>query len=425
MRPRCGDAALHRVPSSAADEAHHIAATYNPGVRDPPAYRPRPARRALPGRRRPASAEPPAARLLRRARPKQADEARDAGRLDEAAGALPAGARPAAGLGRGPVGARDDRLRAGPLRRVPRRRSAADGAASRRWPPRGRCAGCASSASGALTRAADAPRQGTLARPAPAGRAGPGRLLPPGAAAHSRQGAVRRRDRAAAHDPPVPVGDAGARPGLRPRRCCADRSCPRRHPAGGRRPRARGRGRVLRPPRAPPRGGGARGSTRCSPQHPRERYLHYGRGLALAQQGSAEALDAFRKEIELFPDDVLARVELGFGLLARGREAEAVAPAEEAVRPRARPLRDPPACSAARSPPRARLERGIRRAGDGCGHGSRGSRRSSSRSRARTRRPGAGGRRACATPPSSRSRRRVAASPTRRAPARGAVSLGL
>jgi predicted Zn-dependent protease len=67
-------------------------------------------------------------------------------------------------------------------------------------------------------------------------------------------------------------------------------------------------------------------------QHPRERYLHYGRGLALAQQGSADALAEFRREIELFPDDVLARVELGFGLLTRGREAEAIAPAEEAVR---------------------------------------------------------------------------------------------
>ena len=67
-------------------------------------------------------------------------------------------------------------------------------------------------------------------------------------------------------------------------------------------------------------------------QHPRERYLHYGRGLALAQQGSADALGEFRKEIELFPDDVLARVELAFGLLARGREADAVAPAEEAAR---------------------------------------------------------------------------------------------
>ncbi len=65
---------------------------------------------------------------------------------------------------------------------------------------------------------------------------------------------------------------------------------------------------------------------------PRQRYLHYGCGLALAQQGSVDALDQFRKEAELFPDDVLARVELGFGLLARGRETEAIAPAAEAVR---------------------------------------------------------------------------------------------
>jgi tetratricopeptide (TPR) repeat protein len=67
-------------------------------------------------------------------------------------------------------------------------------------------------------------------------------------------------------------------------------------------------------------------------RHPRERYLHYGRGLALAQRGSGDALGEFQKEIELFPDDVLARVELAFGLLARGRETEATAPAEEAAR---------------------------------------------------------------------------------------------
>jgi len=66
--------------------------------------------------------------------------------------------------------------------------------------------------------------------------------------------------------------------------------------------------------------------------HPRERYLHYGWGLALAQQGSAEALEQFRAEAELFPDDVLARVELAFGLLARGREQEALGPAREAAR---------------------------------------------------------------------------------------------
>ncbi len=67
-------------------------------------------------------------------------------------------------------------------------------------------------------------------------------------------------------------------------------------------------------------------------RHPRERYLHYGYGLALAQAGSAESLAQFRREVDLFPDDVLARVELGFGLLARGREQEALAPAEAAAK---------------------------------------------------------------------------------------------
>jgi predicted Zn-dependent protease len=67
-------------------------------------------------------------------------------------------------------------------------------------------------------------------------------------------------------------------------------------------------------------------------KHPRERYLHYGHGLALAQAGSAESLVQFRREVELFPDDVLARVELAFALLTRGREQEAVAPAEAAAK---------------------------------------------------------------------------------------------
>lgn len=66
--------------------------------------------------------------------------------------------------------------------------------------------------------------------------------------------------------------------------------------------------------------------------HPKQRYLRYGCGLALAQRGSPEALDLYREEAALFPDDVLARVELGFGLLGQGREKDAVAPAREAVR---------------------------------------------------------------------------------------------
>ncbi len=64
---------------------------------------------------------------------------------------------------------------------------------------------------------------------------------------------------------------------------------------------------------------------------PRERYLHYGYGLSLAQQGDVRSLEQFRQEIELFPGDLLARVELAFGLLLRGQPAEALAPARKAV----------------------------------------------------------------------------------------------
>jgi tetratricopeptide (TPR) repeat protein len=64
---------------------------------------------------------------------------------------------------------------------------------------------------------------------------------------------------------------------------------------------------------------------------PSDRYLHYGYGLALAQAGNAESLAQFQREIELFPDELLARVELAFGLLARGRASEALPLAERAV----------------------------------------------------------------------------------------------
>jgi tetratricopeptide (TPR) repeat protein len=65
---------------------------------------------------------------------------------------------------------------------------------------------------------------------------------------------------------------------------------------------------------------------------PRQRHLHYGFGLALAQAGSAEAIAQFRREIELSPDHLLARLELAFALLTHGRAAEAAPVAKEAVR---------------------------------------------------------------------------------------------
>ncbi|MCG6928481.1 MAG: tetratricopeptide repeat protein [Acidobacteria bacterium] len=67
-------------------------------------------------------------------------------------------------------------------------------------------------------------------------------------------------------------------------------------------------------------------------RYPRERHLHYGLGLLLAQGGQAEAVEAFRREVELHPDHVLAHVELAFNLLKLGRAEEAVPAAEAAVR---------------------------------------------------------------------------------------------
>jgi tetratricopeptide (TPR) repeat protein len=67
-------------------------------------------------------------------------------------------------------------------------------------------------------------------------------------------------------------------------------------------------------------------------RYPGQRHLHYGRGILLAQGGSAEAIEAFQREVELHPDHVQAHVELAFNLVTHGRPAEAVRAAEAAVR---------------------------------------------------------------------------------------------
>jgi tetratricopeptide (TPR) repeat protein len=67
-------------------------------------------------------------------------------------------------------------------------------------------------------------------------------------------------------------------------------------------------------------------------RYPRERYLRYGYGLALAQQGSEAAIEQYREEVGLNPDEPVVQVELALALLTRGRDAEALAPAERAVR---------------------------------------------------------------------------------------------
>lgn len=66
--------------------------------------------------------------------------------------------------------------------------------------------------------------------------------------------------------------------------------------------------------------------------HPAQEHLHYGYGLLLAQLADAAAADEFRREIELHPRHVLAHLELAFELLRRGRAKEAIAPAQAAVK---------------------------------------------------------------------------------------------
>ena len=66
--------------------------------------------------------------------------------------------------------------------------------------------------------------------------------------------------------------------------------------------------------------------------YPTQQHLHYGYGLLLAQQTDPEAAAQFRREIELDPGHVLAQLELAFELMRRGKAEQAVAPAQAAVR---------------------------------------------------------------------------------------------
>jgi len=66
--------------------------------------------------------------------------------------------------------------------------------------------------------------------------------------------------------------------------------------------------------------------------HPRQEHLHYGYGLLLAQLADPAAADQFRREIELYPGHALAHLELAFELLRRGQAKTAIAPAQAAVK---------------------------------------------------------------------------------------------
>lgn len=65
--------------------------------------------------------------------------------------------------------------------------------------------------------------------------------------------------------------------------------------------------------------------------YPGQEHLHYGYGLLLAQQGSPEAAAQFRRETELHPGHALAQMELAFELVRRGQARAAIVPARAAV----------------------------------------------------------------------------------------------
>jgi tetratricopeptide (TPR) repeat protein len=67
-------------------------------------------------------------------------------------------------------------------------------------------------------------------------------------------------------------------------------------------------------------------------RYPRTPNVHYAHGIALLARDSDAALAEFRKEIEVQPGSVFARLDLAFELLRRGDFADALSPAQEAVR---------------------------------------------------------------------------------------------
>jgi tetratricopeptide (TPR) repeat protein len=60
--------------------------------------------------------------------------------------------------------------------------------------------------------------------------------------------------------------------------------------------------------------------------------VHYAYGIFLASSDSNAALAEFRKELEIQPESVFARLDLAFELIRRGDFREALGPAEEAVK---------------------------------------------------------------------------------------------
>jgi tetratricopeptide (TPR) repeat protein len=67
-------------------------------------------------------------------------------------------------------------------------------------------------------------------------------------------------------------------------------------------------------------------------RYPTARGIHYAYGLFLSRQSSEQALPLLRKEVELFPEDFRAHLQIAFELLTRGDPIGALPPSREAVR---------------------------------------------------------------------------------------------
>jgi predicted Zn-dependent protease len=66
--------------------------------------------------------------------------------------------------------------------------------------------------------------------------------------------------------------------------------------------------------------------------YPAARGVHFAYGLVLAREGSPEALSVLRREVELFPDNAEAHLEIAFAILERGEGKDALVPGRAAAR---------------------------------------------------------------------------------------------
>jgi len=67
-------------------------------------------------------------------------------------------------------------------------------------------------------------------------------------------------------------------------------------------------------------------------RYPEARGVHFAYGIVLSREALPGAADEFRREVELFPDNAEAQLELAFEILARGHAPDALEPARAAVR---------------------------------------------------------------------------------------------